>query len=118
MDMKKIIKSPWIWFVLIIIAYNAWVSVFTPKGRVKRKIAIVDKQFQQYQKEHGEWPSDLGFIEDKELLQCSGSPIIFNAADPGFRFEFTQRTPMEKFWELVILSPVVSWSVGKNYSDY
>jgi len=115
--MKKIIKSPWTWLVVIIIAYNSWVKFFTPKGLARSAIAKVDKQFQTYHEEHGEWPSDLSFIANKEILQCCGSPIVFNADDPSFRFEFTQRTPMEKLLELIILGPVTSWSVGKNYSN-
>ena len=115
--MKNIIKSPWSWVIIVAIGYNVWVSTCTPKGKADKQMAKLSQQFRTYREINGEWPSNLDFVQDKDLLECCGSPLIFNPDGPSIKFEFTHRTPMERFWEMILGSEIESWSIGNDYSN-
>jgi hypothetical protein len=94
--------------------YLIWVYGFSPKAELSRKISSLKNEIISYHDENKEWPKDLNFITNKEILICNGNEVEYNPVEPSFRFEVTYWSPLEKINDFLDNSKTTG--LGFNFS--
>ena len=99
--MKNKGKISLIAVVGLIVGYNIWVSFFTPTGELPRKLEALQEEIIEYARQHGEWPRDLEFVEDKGLLELNGIPVEFEPNEVAVNYRITYWPPHERILNLI-----------------
>ena len=94
--MKNKGKLSLILAVTLIVGYKLWVSFFTPAGELPGKLEALQEEITNYARQHGEWPKDLDFVENKELLELNGIPVEFEPNEVAVNYRVTYWPPHER----------------------
>ncbi|MDP4610359.1 MAG: hypothetical protein NWT02_04155 [Opitutales bacterium] len=103
--MKNKGKLSLILVVTLIVGYKLWISFFTPAGELPRKLEALQEEIIDYAKQYGEWPKDLDFVADKELLELNGIPVEFEPNEVAVNYPITYWPPHEKILHLIGVGP-------------